>query len=219
MSNNLVDPNNIKKIENIFHKFLNRQDRSDLGISSGSGVRTSGDKIQKIISQQSPKLLVDYGKNFIVQDSRKSVYNFAFDDISRPITFYVNTVTHRIETKFNMPNITSVDRLQKLYERENFYFIILLISYKSTKQKDFVTRVDFKPIEYFTWDSLGIGALGSGQLQIRNVKNIEYNLGMNRKSWMIEFSDKLKDFYIDEAKKTVRRIEKAGQLKKIWMNK
>jgi hypothetical protein len=58
--------------------------------------------------------------------------------------------------------------------------------------------------------------LGTGQIQIKNAKIIKFNEFYSRKTWMIEFSDRLNDFYINEAKKIVGRLDKSNRLKSGW---
>jgi len=43
--------------------------------------------------------------------------------------YVVDVKTHRLDTKFNMPNLTSVERLARFYEEDVNYFSLLKIDY------------------------------------------------------------------------------------------
>jgi len=93
--------------------------------------------------------------------------DLAFND--REGNYYVIDVkTHRLDTKFNMPNLTSVQRLARFYEDDKNYFVILAVAYSVVELQIKVERVHFVPIEFLSWDCLTIGALGWGQIQIAN---------------------------------------------------
>lgn len=204
-----------KDIENKIRQFLNAQKRDYLGIASNTSVRTAGDKIPIVINKDISNII---GIPIEKSNSRNSMYNFLFADKDK-YKYYVNILTHRIETQFNMPNITSVGRLIELYKYYKNYFIILLVSYESTSDTDFIKDIHFKPIEFFSWDCLGIGALGTGQIQIKNAKNIKINENYSRKAWMLEFTDRLNEFYMNEAKKTVNRMKKNNKIRIDWKAK
>jgi len=42
----------------------------------------------------------------------------------------VDVKTHREDTAFNMPNLTSVQRLARLYEPDTDYFSLIIIKYR-----------------------------------------------------------------------------------------
>ena len=212
MKSKLFHTNDFKAIEKKIKDFLNSQSKNTLGIATNTSVRTSGDQIPSVIKSEISNIL---GKPVEFPESRKSMYNFSFSDEDK-LKYHVNVVTHRIETKFNMPNITSVDRLIELYKNDKNYFIILMISYEASKSNNYIKEVHFKPIDFFSWDCLGLGALGVGQIQIKKAKHVVIIQNYSRKAWMIDFSDRLNDFYINEAKKIVGRLDKASKLKKEW---
>lgn len=131
----------------------------------------------------------------------------------------VDVKTHRLDTHFNMPNLTSVERLTRFYEDDNNYFVLLTVAYavKGTKVK--VQKVHFVPIEFLSWDCLTIGALGWGQIQIANSNKIIVNPKYSRKRWMLEFCDVMLDFYPKEIEKIDKRIKHFLKVKKVWEQK
>ena len=133
--------------------------------------------------------------------------------------YVVDVKTHRTDTKFNMPNLTSVERLARFYEDDANCFVLLLISYHSENDRIIVTGVKFAPIEFLAWECLTIGALGWGQIQLANSNNVTINDNYSRKRWMLELCDVLLQFYPKEITKIGLRIEHFEKVKEFWTNK
>ena len=127
--------------------------------------------------------------------------------------------THRLSTKFNMPNLTSVQRLARFYEDDKNYFVVLMVAYDIDDVNVVVDKVHFVPIEFLGWDCLTIGALGWGQIQIANSNNITVNERYSRKQWMIELCNTLMEFYPKEIGKIKERLEYFQKVKDDWENR
>lgn len=163
-------------------------------------------------------MLGTYCSDYSAEFARRAMADLAFSDIDR--NYYVIDVkTHREDTKFNMPNLTSVERLARFYEDDTNYFVLLLIKYATDKTRIVVNNIDFVPIEFLDWSCLTIGALGWGQIQIANSNRIELNSKMTRKKWMLEMCDILLEFYPKEIGKIGNRIAYFEKVKKRWMQK
>ncbi len=65
----------------------------------------------------------------------------------------VDVKTHRKDTKFNMPNVTSVERLARFYESDQNIFALIMIKYAVEGTKVTVT-------EFLDWNCLTVDALG-----------------------------------------------------------
>ena len=133
--------------------------------------------------------------------------------------YVVDVKTHRLDTHFNMPNLTSVERLARFYEDDNNYFVVLTVAYNLVGTKVKVEKVHFVPIEFLSWDCLTIGALGWGQIQIANSNNIIVTPKYTRKEWMLEFCDIMLEFYPKEILKIDKRIKHFEKVKKVWEKK
>ena len=72
----------------------------------------------------------------------------------------VDVKTHREDTKLNMPNLTSVERLARFYESDSIIFCLILVRYAIQGTKVTATEVTFTPIEFLSWECLTVGALG-----------------------------------------------------------
>jgi len=144
--------------------------------------------------------------------------DLAFED-HEGFYYIIDVKTHRLETKFSMPNLTSVKRLSRFYEDDTNYFILLMVSYDVGDLKIVVHDVKFVPIEYLDWECLTIGALGWGQIQIANSNNIFLKEKPNRAKWMIELCDTLLSFYPKEVLKIDARIEHFQKVRAYWSAK
>jgi len=144
--------------------------------------------------------------------------DLAFED-HKGFYHVIDVKTHRLETKFNMPNLTSVERLSRFYEDDKNYFVLLMVSYDVSDLKIVARDVKFVPIEYLDWECLTIGALGWGQIQIANSNNIILKDKPNRAEWMIELCDMLLSFYPKEISKINARMEHFQKIRVYWSTK
>jgi len=93
--------------------------------------------------------------------------DLAFEDADK-CYYRVDVKTHRTSTKFNMPNLTSVERLARFYEDDKNYFVILYIGYDVQGLRVVVTDVKFVPIEFLDWECLTLGAFVLPQSNLEN---------------------------------------------------
>ena len=131
----------------------------------------------------------------------------------------VDVKTHREDTKFNMPNLTSVERLTRFYESDSNVFSLIMVKYAIDEIRLKATEILFSPIEYLDWDCLTVGALGWGQIQIANSNYIKVNKGYSRKKWMLQLCDTMLDFYPKEIHKIQDRMERFDEVKAYWESK
>ncbi len=150
--------------------------------------------------------------------ARRAMADLAFTD-KDGFYYIVDVKTHRLDTKFNMPNLTSVERLSRFYEEDVNYFSILKIDYQIKGAKIIIKHVIFVPIEFFNWDCLIIGALGWGQIQIANANIVNLAPKNSRKKWMLDLCDTLLEFYPKEIGKIGERIDHFKKIRKFWEKK
>jgi len=180
--------------------------------------RAAGDAIEALIAESFQAILGDYCAEYSSNFARRAMADLAFKD--RDGLYYVVDVkTHRTDTKFNMPNLTSVERLARFYEDDSNFFTILMVSYEAHDTKVLASDVRFVPIEFLGWDCLTIGALGWGQLQIANSNYVTVNPGYSRKSWMLEFCEVMLEFYPKEIAKIGERLSRFEQVHAFWQSK
>lgn len=213
----IVTVEKLTQIGESIEMFLNAQ----TGIMSANTItspRAVGDAMQSLLEQNFDTILKGDIKEYSKDFARRAMADIAFTDID---DFYhiVDIKTHRLDTVFNMPNLTSVERLSRFYENDKNYFDLLLISYSVSGLSLKVEKVQFTPIENLKWDCLTIGALGWGQIQIANSNNVRTDHSLTRKEWMIQLCDIMLQFYPNEIGKINSRINHFKKVKQYWLNK
>lgn len=184
-----------------------------------SSPRAVGDAVQEIIGEQLLSCLPDHlVKDYTASFARRAMADLAFTDNDNNY-FIIDIKTHNKSTSFNMPNLTSVERLARFYEDDKNFFVILLVEYSIIQDKLIFEQVRFVPIEHLSWSCLNIGALGWGQIQIANANRIDVDRKLTRKSWMLQLCDALDVFYPKEILKIQDRINHFAKIREFWENK
>ncbi|MCL5797275.1 MAG: hypothetical protein M1366_00550 [Patescibacteria group bacterium] len=211
---NIFYSNSYKNLELKIQNFLNNQP-DFLSASTANSPRAVGDAVQDILAANFEKIIDDQGLNYSAKFARRAMADLAFND-KDGFYYVVDVKTHRLDTVFNMPNLTSVERLARFYEDDLNYFVVLKIDYEVTRTKAVIKKVNFVPIEFLSWDCLTIGALGWGQIQIANSNHVKIVPQNSRKKWMIELCDNLFQFYPNEISKINERIIYFKKIKEFW---
>lgn len=201
--------NSSEKIERILFKFLNSKTIDELNLKES--VRAVGDKIPAVVGKRISAIFSKYIVEFNILNSSKKICNVMIKDKFEN-EYYVDIITHNITKDFARPNITTVKTIEKLYKNNKNIFLILLIHYNPNLNKNFITKVQLFPIECLTWDCIEIGALGNGQLQIKNSSNIIINKEFDRETWKDEFQKRLMVFYKKQQTKINKRISQLMEL-------
>lgn len=205
------------EVQEAIREFLNSQE-DYLSTSTANSPRAVGDAIQDVLGSNLQQVLGDeVCKNYSANFARRAMADLAFED-DNGFYYVIDVKTHRLSTKFNMPNLTSVERLTRFYEEDKNVFAVLMVAYDVERTRVEVERVTFAPIEFLGWDCLTIGALGWGQIQIANSNSITVNPGYSRKQWMLELCDTLSGFYPREIAKIEERLNYFGRVKQFWLN-
>lgn len=135
------------KIERKIKSLLNKQ-TNFLSPRTINSPRAVGDAIENILAENFGKALGSLAKEYSSQFARRAMADLAFTD-KDGFYYVVDVKTHRLDTNFNMPNLTSVERLSRFYEDDKNYFAVLKISYKVEGAKVIIDKVIFAPIEFF----------------------------------------------------------------------
>lgn len=118
-----------------------------------------------------------------------------------------------------MPNLTSVERLTRFYEDDNNYFAILFIRYSVSGTQAQARQTRFIPIERLSWECLAIGALGWGQIHIKDANHLAIDEQLTRKQWMLSLCDAMLEFYPREIEKISERIDYFKKAREKWEQK
>lgn len=199
-------------------KTLLNDEKDFLSERTQNSPRAVGDAIESIVAENFESILGDLMKEYSSSFARRAMADLAFTD-KDGFYYVVDVKTHRLDTKFNMPNLTSVERISRFYEEDTNYFLILKIDYKIEGTKAVIKNVIFSPIEFINWDCLTIGALGWGQIQIANANVVNVIPRNSRKNWMLELCDTLLEFYPKEIGKITDRIDHFKKIRKFWEKK
>lgn len=189
-----------------------------LSAQTARSTRAAGDAIEGLIAEKFDSLLGDWCKEYSSNFARRAMADLAFKDKEN---FYcvIDVKTHREDTKFNMPNLTSVERLSRFYEDDKNVFALIMVKYILDGNQVKVKEVSFVPIEFLDWDCLTVGALGWGQIQIANSNRIIINDGFSRKQWMLTLCDTMLEFYPKEILKIKERTGRFEDVKSYWEKK
>ena len=206
-----------KELENKIKDFLNGQ-TDFLSSRTIDSPRAAGDAIESILVENFETIAGDLSKEYSSKFARRSMADLAFTD-KDDFYYVVDVKTHRLDTTFNMPNLTSVERLARFYEDDKNYFVMLKVNYRVKDLKVITDKIIFVPLEFLSWDCLTLGALGWGQIQIANANTVNVLPKNKRKDWMIEMCDNLLDFYPKEVLKINERIDYFEKVKKYWRDK
>lgn len=218
MKSEIFYTNAYEKIESQIKSFLNGYP-DFLGKDTVSSTRATGDAIEHILEQSFQDIVGEFCKEYSCNFARRAMADLAFTD-HEDLYYVVDVKTHRLETRFNMPNLTSVERLARFYEDDKNYFVMLMVAYNIVSGVHIqVERVHFVPIEFLSWGCLTIGALGWGQVQIASANNIVVEHRYSRKKWMLELCDILFEFYPREIGKIKDRIEYFTKVRERWEEK
>jgi hypothetical protein len=194
---------NIKEsIENIIKENLKGFD-----LSQSFGQRSVGDKIEDDCAMVAKEF---FPANYASPRSKKSTEDFALSFGDK--TFYFDVKTHFIQETagFSMPNLASIDKLRKLLEDDKKSLLYIFVDYKRTDEAVTIESVVVKYVWELDWSILGIGALGKGQLQIKNANNKMAFTEIGKKEWL----KKLKEKGLEYNRKQLIKIEK--EIQKNW---
>lgn len=197
----------IKDHINSSSEFLSQQ--------TAHSTRAVGDAVESLVSEKFDTFLGDWCAEYSSDFARRAMADLAFTDKEGFYTV-VDVKTHREDTRFNMPNLTSVERLARFYESDSNVFSLIMVKYAIDSTKVTATEVTFAPIEFFDWGCLTVGALGWGQIQIADSNNIKLIDGYSRKKWMLQLCDTMAEFYPKEILKIQDRIERFDDVKSHW---
>ena len=184
-----------------------------------SSTRAVGDAIHHVLGENFETSLGRHCREWYPKSARRAMADFLFSD-EMDLHYLVDVKTHRLKTRLNMPNLTSVERLARLYQDDTNYYVVLIVAYEIVSEIGVrVTNVHFVPIEFLSWDCLRIGALGWGQIQIANANKIIVNENYSRRRWMLQLCEALLAFYPREVEKVKGRMRHFEKIRREWQEK
>ena len=179
-------------------------------ITEGSEQRSVGDMIEFKIKN----ILMGLATNGLVADCVEPRSKKSIEDVTLighdGVKYYIDPKSHNVNSKFSMPNLTSVEKLRKLLSSDDKELVYVFVSYEVIGQNVNVTSIEVKYVWELSFDMLRIGSLGKGQLQISD---------MNKE---LKFTEEGKEGWLNKLKETVRgyhnqRIKQIEKDKLQWV--
>ena len=137
---------------------------SFLSPQTAGSPRAVGDALEAVLADSFETFLGDWCGEYSSEFARRAMADMAFTD-AEGVYSVIDVKTHNEDTRFNMPNLTSVERLTRLYESDTNVFSLIMITYSIRGIELEVSDVLFTPIEFLDWDCLTVGALGWGKFR------------------------------------------------------
>ncbi|MCY4541370.1 MAG: hypothetical protein OXB95_03090 [Rhodobacteraceae bacterium] len=206
-----------ERIATEIREYINSLD-SFLTPQTASSPRTVGDALESLVAERFETFLGEWCREYSSEFARRAMADMAFTDVEG-IYSIIDVKTHREDTRFNMPNLTSVERLARFYESDTNVFSLIMIKYSVDGTDLRVSDVLFAPIEFLDWGCLTVGALGWGQIQIANSNNIQTVPRNSRRDWMLQLCDVLMAFYPREIDKITERMQRFESVREYWAEK
>jgi hypothetical protein len=185
-------------------KQLLEENLVDFELVDGGMQRTVGDLIENKISD----ILFNSDSELITEKreprSKKSIEDVTL--VSDGVLYYIDPKTHDTNSDFSMPNLTSIDKIKKLFSSNEQELIYVFVSYGL--DNGMVVISDIKV--FFIWELdisiLGIGALGKGQLQIKNANNELVFTNKGKEEWFEDFKKLVQEYLKKQITKTNKQI-------------
>lgn len=169
---------------------------------NGGQQRTVGDLIEDKVCE-----ILHGTTNELISETRVARGKKSIEDvtlISESITYYVDPKTHNVKSEFSMPNLTAIEKLKKLFLNNNEDLIYVIVDYNISDK--IVIIEDIKV--FFIWELdcsiLGVGALGNGQLQIKNANKTLIFTNKGKSEWYLDFKLIVQEFL----KKQINKVNK-----------
>lgn len=183
-----------------------KENLSGFDLSNSFKQRSVGDKIEDDCAEIVKRLFPD---NYLPARSARSTEDFTLKFGENKT--YVDIKTHFVqETEgFSMPNLISVDKLRKILSDEKLALAYVFIDYTRDAQGYVsIEKVEVKYVWELDWSMLGIGALGKGQLQIKNANKELVFTDIAKQEWLEILRSKVSEFYVRQIEKIKREQAK-----------
>ena len=168
--------------------------------------RGIADKIEDIVCSQVMKLK----SSGLVVEAATSKRSIEDIQIKQGLELYkIDIKSHDVNSDFSMPNLVSIDRLRKFYEKDTNFLVYIFVDYKTVGTTTTIEKIEVRLVEELDWSILAIQNLGKGQLQIKNMNSELIFTTPNRDEWVSVLKTNAIDYY----NKLVSKIER---YKKEW---
>lgn len=183
---------------------LIKESLQNFQLEESYGHRSVGDKIE---ADCSDIVKNEFYKNYILPKSKRSIDDFTLNIDNNNNLFDVKTHYIQSDKGFSMPNLISVKRLKKVLENNLQTLSYIFVDYKRENGNVLIEDVHIKYVWELDWSMLTIGALGKGQLQIKDANKELVFTNMGKEKWFEILKTKVSEFYQKELKKIEKEIK------------
>lgn len=113
MKSRIFHTNEYETLEAKVQELLNSHE-DFLSPSTIESPRAVGDAIENILRESFDAILGELVGEYSADFARRAMADLAFTDV-QGLYYVVDVKTHRSDTRFNMPNLISVERLSRFY--------------------------------------------------------------------------------------------------------
>ena len=114
---------------------------------------------------------------------------------------HINIKSTDTTKQFHMPNLISANSLSKILARGETYYLVRILHHGGK-----ISAKEAWDIRDISWENLQIGALGAGQIQIRNgLTPLTMHQG-SEKDWMDQWYRMMVSYYQKEITKAQKRM-------------
>jgi hypothetical protein len=169
---------------------------------SSGNQRAYADQIEELACELAR---TEYPVQYQKARSVRSPEDFTIVDAGQ--TMYVDVKTRQLGTDFNMPNLISVDRLDKLLTTASTELYYWMIDYRVQEDGTCVIEhSELRTVWSLPWSALAIQNLGKGQLQIAKWSEM-HNYATDRAKWHEHLRGERRRFYLKQASKFQRMAD------------
>lgn len=195
-----------KSIKNFILNSLN-DNLKNFELIEGGQQRTVGDLIESKVSE-----VLHNSKNSLISEKKTARSKKSIEDltlVANGVNYYIDPKTHNINSDFSMPNLTSIEKIKKLFSSKNEDLIYIFVTYQLSDKIVVILNIKVLFIWEINLDCLGIGALGKGQLQLKDASKEISITNKTKEEWYIDFK-KLVNLFLE------RQILKINKQIKDW---
>lgn len=119
---------------------------------------------------------------------------------------YVDVKTRQLGTDFNMPNLISVDRLDKILGTPDLELYYWFVDYEIVNGGCVIRHSEIRTVWSLPWPALAIQNLGKGQLQICKWDKLSDHVS-DKTAWHNYLRGERRRFYLKQASKFQRMAD------------
>ena len=183
------------------------QNLQDFELVDGGQQRTIGDLVENKVIE-----IITADTNPLISEVKLSTGKKSMEDVSvvsDGVRYLLDPKSHNVDSEFSMPNLTSISKIKKLYSTPKQELLYVFVDYQIEGQTVLIRGIKVLFLWELDMSMLGIGALGKGQLQIKNLNDDLVITDEGKEAWY----DKLK---VEVNKYLDKQIIKIAKQKKEW---